>query len=380
MGITGLYKILSACQEEEHLNEYRGKTVAVDMPCWIHRGAIADAQNICMGRDSKAIDKFVSKRLNQLENAGIKPICVFDGQKLPAKKLTNQKRRESRANAIKMAKECLSNGDPKAYNYFCQGITISPAINQGVRDLCLKRGLRCIVAPYEADSQLGFLSRNNIVDAVLTEDSDLFIFEATTLLTKLDDNGYCKSIKRSKIGKVPELEPFQASEQLFWLRCACIMQGCDYYPTGLKGVGIKTALKLLKNARDSGGRTLQDIMNKKLAYIPAKKFSKWEEEDIRMILKAEECFRHQLIFNTKTKNIEPLENYPDDKTGSDFAHCGNLEDHSNLETIDAHVKMDGPVKKEPVQNKMDGHLKKEPVRNKLDLSVNKEGVTSSDKI
>ena len=40
--------------------------------------------------------------------------------------------------------------------------------------------IRCIVAPYEADSQLAFLSRNNIVDAVLTEDSDLFIFEANT--------------------------------------------------------------------------------------------------------------------------------------------------------------------------------------------------------
>ena len=59
--------------------------------------------------------------MNQLENAGIKAICVFDGQKLPAKKLTNQKRRESRANAIKLAKECLANGDPKAYSYFCQG-------------------------------------------------------------------------------------------------------------------------------------------------------------------------------------------------------------------------------------------------------------------
>jgi len=44
----------------------------------------------------------------------------------------------------------------------------------------VKTLLRCIVAPYEADSQLAFLSRNNIVDAVLTEDSDLFIFEANT--------------------------------------------------------------------------------------------------------------------------------------------------------------------------------------------------------
>ena len=35
-------------------------------------------------------------------------------------------------------------------------------------------------------------------------------------------------------------------------------------------------------------------------------FQGWEDEDIRMILKAEECFRYQLVFNTKTKNIEPL--------------------------------------------------------------------------
>ena len=77
-----------------------------------------------------------------------------------------------------------------------------------------------------------------LVDILRLAPSSEYQFEnCSKLLTKLDDNGHCKSIKRSKIGKVPELEPFQASEQLFWLRCACIMQGCDYYPTGLKGVG-----------------------------------------------------------------------------------------------------------------------------------------------
>ena len=49
-----------------------------------------------------------------------------------------------------------------------------------------------------------------------------------------------------------------------------------------------------------------EALNKRLAYIPAKRFSKWEDEDIQMILKAEECFKYQLVFNTKTKNIEPL--------------------------------------------------------------------------
>ena len=32
------------------------------------------------------------------------------------------------------------------------------------------------VAPYEADAQLAYLARNGIVDAVISEDSDLLAF------------------------------------------------------------------------------------------------------------------------------------------------------------------------------------------------------------
>lgn len=33
-------------------------------------------------------------------------------------------------------------------------------------------GVQLIVAPYEADAQLAFLSRTGVVDVVITEDSD----------------------------------------------------------------------------------------------------------------------------------------------------------------------------------------------------------------
>lgn len=36
--------------------------------------------------------------------------------------------------------------------------------------------VECIVAPYEADSQLAYLSMQGIVDLVITEDSDLLVF------------------------------------------------------------------------------------------------------------------------------------------------------------------------------------------------------------
>ena len=41
---------------------------------------------------------------------------------------------------------------------------------------CRGVGVECIVAPYEADAQLAYLSREGIVDLVITEDSDLLVF------------------------------------------------------------------------------------------------------------------------------------------------------------------------------------------------------------
>lgn len=41
---------------------------------------------------------------------------------------------------------------------------------------CRSAGVECIVAPYEADSQLAYLSKEGIVDLVITEDSDLLVF------------------------------------------------------------------------------------------------------------------------------------------------------------------------------------------------------------
>lgn len=50
-------------------------------------------------------------------------------------------------------------------------------------------GVKYVVAPYEADAQLGFLARNGHVNAVITEDSDIMLFGCTRVLFKLDRDG-----------------------------------------------------------------------------------------------------------------------------------------------------------------------------------------------
>ena len=90
---------------------------------------------------------------------------------------------------------------------------------------CRSVGVECIVAPYEADAQLAYLSREGIVDLVITEDSDLLVFGSKRVSThaatpdlgcsaqvkccplcqvlfKMDENGNGVLIELSRLGQV----------------------------------------------------------------------------------------------------------------------------------------------------------------------------------
>ncbi len=159
--------------------------------------------------------------------------------------------------------------------------------------MCKEKGYMVITAPYEADAQLAWLSREKRVDAVITgkvhdfqtlanwlkfkvsikknlckEDSDLFIFGTNRLITKLQDDGKCQIVDLARIDKVKELEKFD--DKLRWFRYACIMQGCDYFPKGIPGFGLKTSVKLLLRAFEQNDHSLRAIMDKKDSYFNSK--------------------------------------------------------------------------------------------------------------
>lgn len=60
-----------------------------------------------------------------------------------------------------------------SYNWTC-------FFNQAARS----RGVDCVVAPYEADAQLAFLSKSGLAQAVITEDSDLLAFGCKKVFLK----------------------------------------------------------------------------------------------------------------------------------------------------------------------------------------------------
>lgn len=58
-----------------------------------------------------------------------------------------------------------------------------------------ERGVRCLVAPYEADAQLSYLALRGEVHAVLTEDSDMLAYGCPRVLYKLDRAGHGEEVR-----------------------------------------------------------------------------------------------------------------------------------------------------------------------------------------
>lgn len=62
--------------------------------------------------------------------------------------------------------------------YLRRCIDVTHEMAKNLMSACRLRNVDCIVAPYEADAQLAYFSMNDIVDLIVTEDSDLLLFGA----------------------------------------------------------------------------------------------------------------------------------------------------------------------------------------------------------
>ena len=94
-------------------------------------------------------------------------------------------RKENREKGIQFMKE----GKVKeARECFQRCVDITPAMAREVIQACRERNVDCIVAPYEADSQLAYLNMAGLADIVVTEDSDLTLFGCDKIMFKLQDN------------------------------------------------------------------------------------------------------------------------------------------------------------------------------------------------
>uniref|UniRef100_J3LL61 DNA repair protein UVH3 n=2 Tax=Oryza brachyantha TaxID=4533 RepID=J3LL61_ORYBR len=105
------------------------------------------------------------------------------------------------------------------------------------QDLLQMFGLPYIIAPMEAEAQCAYMEMTNLVDGVVTDDSDVFLFGARNVYKNIfDDRKYVETYLMKDI----ESELGLTREQL--IRMALLL-GSDY-TEGISGIGIVNAIEV----------------------------------------------------------------------------------------------------------------------------------------
>ncbi|KPJ12353.1 Exonuclease 1 [Papilio machaon] len=306
MGITGLIPFLEKASRRANVGEFNGCTVAIDSYCWLHKGAFACADKLVQGLETDIYVKYCLKYVTMLISKNIKPIMVFDGRHLPAKAMTELKRRESRQLSKKRAAELLSLGQmEEARSYMRRSVDVTHEMALALIKECRNRNVDCIVAPYEADAQLAYLNINNIAQLVITEDSDLILFGCTKVLFKMDLDGTGTLVETVKLPLVMKCAIESYTFDKF--RQMCIMSGCDYLAS-LPGIGLAKARQFVVATQDpnfaNALRKLPSFFNRLNLVVT--------DEYRENFLKAEATFKHQYVYDPLERRMVRLTDIDDE--------------------------------------------------------------------
>jgi len=184
---------------------------------------------------------------------GIKAIYVFDGMPPTLKEAEIKRRSKIKEEAQVKYEHALSEGKTEEARTYAQMTSrLKDYMADDSKRLLRHMGVPWVQAPSEGEAQAAYLTKKGNADYCASQDFDSLLFGAPTLLRNLTISGRRKLPRKNVyIEVVPEivemarlLKEFGIThEQLVDIG---ILIGTDFNPDGVKGVGPKSALKLIK--------------------------------------------------------------------------------------------------------------------------------------
>jgi len=204
------------------------------------------------GRVTSHLSGLLYRTVNLVEN-GIKPVYVFDGKPPELKAMEIERRKAVKEEAVKKYEEALARGDLEAARMYAQATSVltEDMVNQAKRLLDLM-GIPYVQAPSEGEAQAAYMAKKGDVFACGSQDYDSLLFGAPRLVRNISITGRRKLPRKNVYIEVkPELIALDdvlsdlniSREQLIDI---AILVGTDYNPEGIKGIGPKKALTLIK--------------------------------------------------------------------------------------------------------------------------------------
>ncbi|XP_027923959.1 exonuclease 1 isoform X1 [Vigna unguiculata] len=320
MGIKDLLRFMKPYIEPIHIKEYAGKRVGIDAYSWLHKGAYSCSMELCL--DSESVRKlryieYFMHRVNLLRFYKITPVVVFDGGNVPCKAATEEERNRKRRANRELAMTKLKEGNVAAASeLFQRAVNITPVMAHKLIQTLKAEKIEFVVAPYEADAQLAYLShlgvKNGGVAAVITEDSDLIAYGCPDIIFKMDRNGNGERIQLKKVFSAEFGRPSFRSFNMELFTGMCVLAGCDFLPS-VPGIGIARAHALVSKYRN---------LDRILSVLKLEKGNQMPEDYAKTFQEAVAVFQHARIYDTTAKELKHVKPLPQNFLES---HDGNLD-------------------------------------------------------
>ena len=196
-------------------------------------------------------------RCTRLMMKGIKLAFVFDG-KMPELKAAERARREAlKAEAVSALKSAQESNDVEAMKkYAGRASKVSKDMVEESKALLTALGIPVVQAPSEGEAQAAFMVAQGDGEFVASQDFDCLLYGAPRMIRNLS-----LSQRRKKINAVtyktilPEILTLEDTLQelelsLTQLRALGMLVGTDFSIGGVKGLGPKKSLKLVREQGD----------------------------------------------------------------------------------------------------------------------------------
>ncbi len=243
-------------RKEVAFKDLKGKTIAVDAFNAIYQflSSVRQPDGTPLMDSAGNITSHLSGlfyRNIALLSEGLNLIYVFDGEYHVLKGKTHEIRQAAKDKMIEKYESAVDEEDVEGMGKYSRGFTrLDAKMIAESKELLEAMGIAVVQAPGEGEMQASELVKNGQAYAVASQDYDALVVGGTRLIQNLTLARKRKTVN-GFIYIAPEMIEFESvinqlgitGDQLI---CLAILVGTDFNPGGVKGIGPKKALALVK--------------------------------------------------------------------------------------------------------------------------------------
>lgn len=203
-------------------------------------------------------------RSAHLMQSSLRLSFVFDGKPPGLKRSMIESRQERKRAAQEMFQKAEKEKDVEGMRkYAAMASRLTPEMVEEAKALIEAMGMPVVQAPSEGEAQASYMVGKGDGYAVASQDYDCLMFGAARLVRNLSISGRRKMAGKAAYAEVsPEVIGLEETLRHLGidqdeLIALCALVGTDYNPGGVRGIGPKKALKLVKECRGSTERLLK---------------------------------------------------------------------------------------------------------------------------